>query len=139
LVTSKPGFANVPVGTVFGKCEVDPFCGPTFAGATPDSSHVVLISSVALTSTAQGSGLYEWSAGKLVLVSVLPGPGEEPTSGILGRQGTLSGGTAQHAISDDGSRIFWTGGKGNETLFMRDVPREETILIGKEARFEDGD
>jgi hypothetical protein len=143
LVTGAPGFANVPAGTVFGeevegRCDSGQgvFCGPSFEGATPDLSHVVLESKVALTSTPiprGGGGLYEWSAGKLVLVNVLPGPGGE-----VGEAQAFGGGeNARHAISDDGSRVFWTqGGTGN--LFMRDVPREETIQIGEGVtEFED--
>jgi hypothetical protein len=134
LVTGAPGFANVPAGTVFGNTRGCWGCQPQFVGATPDLGHVVLTSSVALTSTPDPQGgLYEWSAGKLVLVSVLPGPGGEATGGGLGTGGT-AGANARHAISDDGSRIFWTHQETGD-LFMRDVARGETLLIGK--NFED--
>jgi hypothetical protein len=135
LVTGAPGYANVPAGTVFGeevegKCTSADgllLCGPKFFGATPDLSHIVLESKVALTSTPvppNSEILYEWSAGRLTLVSVLPGP-----SGAV--SGVFDG--SRHGISDDGSRIFW--GEGND-LFVRDVPRGETLLIGREANFE---
>jgi hypothetical protein len=130
LVTGKPGYANVPAGTVFGE-----FNGPHFVGATPDLSHVVLNSAAALTSPPTRYGLYEWSGGELVLVSVLPGPGGEAIEGQLGQ--SLN---AWHAISDDGSRVFWTGretGEGTQSLFMRDIPRKETLLIGEGVEFED--
>jgi hypothetical protein len=139
LVTGAPGFANVPAGTVFGEeatvvgttSECVFLCGPQFVGATPDLSHVVLKStSGSLTPTPDPyRGLYEWSAGKLVLVSVLPGPNGGATGGELG-----VGLNARHAISDDGSRIFWTH---SSDLFMRDVLRGETLLIGENVEFED--
>jgi hypothetical protein len=144
LVTGAPGFANVPAGTVFGE-ELTPIgtlgecgflCGPRFVGATPDLSHVVLkLASGALTSTPAPPGtLYEWSAGRLVLVSVLPGLDGEPVKGELGKGGSPK--NAQHAISDDGSRIFWENVE-NGDLLMRDVPRKETLLIGNNVVFED--
>lgn len=139
LVTGAPGFANVPAGTVFGEeaeghCESPDgglLCGPHFVGATPDLSHVVLISVVALTPTpAPKGGLYEWAAGNLTLISRLPGSvGEAANAPELG-----AGLLARHAISDDGSRIFWSA---RGSLFMRDVPREETITISENAQFED--
>lgn len=150
LVTGAPGFANVPAGTVFGQevngeCTGDEhfLCGPRFVGGTPDLSHVVLYSLVALTSTPlpQAGGLYEWSEGKLELVSVLPGQGQKPAAGPrFGTAGPIAPGTganAHHAITDDGSRVFWEAEGG---LYMRDIPKKETLLIshvGEEGNFED--
>ena len=57
--------ANVAPGTVFQD-------QLRFLDATPDLSHVVLGSKVALTSAPSGQGLYEWSAGKLEFVSCCP-------------------------------------------------------------------
>jgi hypothetical protein len=136
MVTSAPGFANVPAGTVFSE-EVDGhcglICGPEFVGGTPDLSHVVLHSTVALTSVpAPHGGLYEWFDGKLTLVSVLPGPVEVAAT-TAPRFGSFFE-NAHHAISNDGSRIFWSGEGG---LFMRDVPRKETLLISNSSEFED--
>ncbi len=145
LVTGKEGFANVPEpGTAFGE-QTDgecpnttaPFCGPTFEGATSDLSHVVLSSKVALTKAAIGQeGLYEWSAGRLAgeplqPVSVLPpnAEGEElPAGGTLnlGLGGTAGGDAGRHAVSDDGSRVFWSAG-GH--LYMRDTVKHKTLLI----------
>jgi DNA-binding beta-propeller fold protein YncE len=88
--------ANVPPGTRFGSkgsgCPVvssgaqDLICGPAFAGATPDLSHIVLKSEVPLTAVAPSNGYYEWSAGTLTSVPFAPGG-------------------ARHGISDDGTRI----------------------------------
>jgi hypothetical protein len=148
FVTGAPGFANVPEGTMFGEEKKGEctgvekvLCGPQFAGGTPNLSHVVLFSYVALTSTplVEGGGLYEWSKGRLVLVSVLPGPEQEASrSPHLGSdQGGImpgNGANARHAISNDGLRIFWTASGG---LYMRDVPRGETLLVSNETDFED--
>jgi DNA-binding beta-propeller fold protein YncE len=128
LVTGAPDYANVPPGTVFGKIEGGGGLfayanGPKFLGATSDLSHIVLSSKVALASTSTGEveGLYEWSAGKLALVSVLPG-GEVATAGlVLGHNNE----NARNAISDDGSRIVWSEkeGFGEEHLYLRDMMR----------------
>ncbi len=46
-----------------------PFCGPYFQDATPDLSHVVVESRVALSEEPGATkGLYEWSAGRLTFV-----------------------------------------------------------------------
>ncbi len=127
FVTGEAGYANVPPGTVFGEQTFGE--GPEFVGATTDLSHVVLASSVALTRTpipgeGQFQSLYEWTAGKLTLVSVLPkGEGGEPVGPANLGQGSN---TARGAISSDGSRIFWQAGTG---LYMRDVAGEESIRL----------
>jgi WD40-like Beta Propeller Repeat len=125
LVTGAAGYANVPSGTVFGeeaKCiKGNIICGPEFVGATPDLSHVVLQSGVALTSTPTGTNnsLYEWSGGKLTLVSLLPG-GEVAGGPLLGFENSA----VRHAISADGSRVVWSaeesGGSGRH-LYVRDL------------------
>jgi hypothetical protein len=139
LVTGTPGFANVPEGTVFGEesegrcrsAEGKLLCGPHFVGATPDLSHVVLQSETALTSApAQKASLYEWSAGKLTPISTV--------ASALGSGVGASGGDQQHAISDDGSRVFMTEIKnGASNLVMRDLADEETLEIAEKGIFED--
>jgi hypothetical protein len=135
--------ANVlPRGTVFGKtggteaqkgipCPPALICGPQFVGASPDASHVVLVSSVALTSTPipdEDWGLYEWGDGKLALINVLPesgGGGVATGAPYLGLKGT----NARHAVSDDGSRVFWSTRGTLDELYMRDVPGGETVQL----------
>jgi hypothetical protein len=127
LVTGKPGFANVPPGTVFGfdpkgeSCPPEVECGPSFINSTPDLKHVLLSSGVALTSTPMSGGpsLYEWSGGKLTPVSVLPG------SSVVGGNdlGTVK---SFRVMSDDGSRIVW--GQGGH-LYLRDTVRGETLQL----------
>src|SRR4029077_4329031 len=113
--------ADTQAGTQFG-------ARVHFVSATADLSHVVLTSSVALTGAESAPGLYEWSAGQLRFVSVLPG--EIPATGLteLGFFGRV----LAHAISDDGSRIIWTlkaenNGRGH--LYMRESTRGETLQL----------
>jgi hypothetical protein len=124
LVTGAPGYANVPAGTKFGEegqCPPETECGPDFVGASPDASHVVLASGVALTSTAAPhGGLYEWSAAvprgeSLQLVSVLPN-GQAVPSPTLGKP---PGQDAWNAISSDGARIFFSDFTAGGGLYMR--------------------
>ena len=105
--------ADVPEGTMFGEegqCPSPPpskkeQCGPEFIGGSPDLSHVILKSTAALTPGANSGGaLYEWAAGRLSLVSVLP-KGEPATSSPnIGRENKV----ARHAVSNDGSRVVWS-------------------------------
>jgi hypothetical protein len=79
LVTGKPGFANVPEGTIFGQthngiaCPPALICGPEFVSGTPDLSRVFISSDVALT-PGGSSGSYEWTDGKLKPNGKLPVP-----------------------------------------------------------------
>ena len=115
--------ANAP-GTEFGGVRV-----LQFAAATPDLSHVVVESAVALKPGLKSEsgcyGLYEWSGGTLQLVSVLPDgsfvPCAELGVGYLG-----SGRNLSHAISNDGARVFFTY---DSHLYMRDMTAEKTIQL----------
>ncbi len=147
LVTGAPGIANVPEGTEFGKAPCGTIeCGPSFGGASPDGSHIVLTSKVPLTEGAPIGSLYEWHAGELQLVSVLPG-GEPAPEGsqlelgsVSGEEGGVPLPVMRNSVSADGSRIVWsTGGvgAGGIHLYVRDAVREETIeLGGTGARFQ---
>jgi NHL repeat-containing protein/WD40 repeat protein len=117
--------ANVPPGTKFGEKEHE----VRVAGATPDLSHIVLHSDVALTAGFVGGqqSLYEWAAGSLRLVSVLTDgkpAGEEGASADLGLHFNV-----RHAISDDGSRIFWSSNGLKHHLYMRDMHLERTVQL----------
>jgi hypothetical protein len=131
--------ANVPPGTKFGQKELY----ITFVSATPDLSHVLFISPEALTSNAFKNGqersIYEWAGGALQLVSVLPdGKPASEEAAATGRALQPAVGyeeqDVRHAVSNDGSRVFWSSGaRGGATgeghLYMRDVARGETIQI----------
>ena len=138
LVTGAPGLADVPPGTVFApepneECR-GIICGPVFVGATPDLSSVVLTSQVALTDEAPvepgGEELYEWSAGKLTLVSILP---EEAGKGVqaatlptLGYGESGESKSVRGAIADNGRRVVWSTASG---LYLRDTLRKQTIEL----------
>jgi hypothetical protein len=116
---------NTPNPTPIGEAE--------FVGATPDFSHVAIGSNVALSGTPGEKGLYEWGAGRLQLVDFLPeSEGGAPAAGFLG---TGESDVARHALSDDGSRIFWTRGEGEQGLYMRDTVKRETVRIGTFGKF----
>ncbi|HEY2142009.1 MAG TPA: hypothetical protein VGG98_08115 [Solirubrobacteraceae bacterium] len=128
LVTSAPGYEDVPPGTPpFGHesdCGSKPICGPDFVGASADLSHVVLTSDVALTGTPvpPGESLYEWSSGHLALISALPesaGPASGPK---LGYQGA----SVHNAISADGTRVVW---EAEHHLYMSEPEKERTIQL----------
>jgi hypothetical protein len=105
-----------------GKCPPQSICGPLFVGATPDASHIVLRSNAKLTEGGpNGPGLYEWSAGRLQFLSLLPkgGAASQPTFG----HGSAS---AKNAISEDGTRIFWMA---EDHIYMTDSVREESIQL----------
>jgi NHL repeat-containing protein len=77
LVTGKPGYANVPAGTVFGEeCAKQGanICGPKFTGATPDLSHIALSSAEPLLGGQNETEGYEWFEGKLSRGNHLRGP-----------------------------------------------------------------
>jgi hypothetical protein len=131
LLTGAPGYADVPQGTKFGGAG-NGFGPVVFVGSNENLTHVILATSVQLTSTFTGSkeGLYEWSADRqaserLQLVSLLPAnvKGEEIPAG----EATLGfRGDTRHAVSEDGSRIVWSGG---DHLYVRDVVRGKTVQL----------
>jgi WD40-like Beta Propeller Repeat len=115
--------ANVPPGTQYGEEEeglcIKVHCGPEVVAVSPDFSHVLLSSPVALTAGSSG-GLYEWAAGKLTFVG----------NGALGAPGENAAKINSHVISDDGSRIFINGSyEGVEGLLLRDTATGETIRL----------
>ncbi|MGH2864523.1 MAG: NHL repeat-containing protein [Solirubrobacteraceae bacterium] len=121
---------NVPAGTKFGGREEKPGVferGVSFLGATPDLSHVVIESKVALKSGTEAveNGIYEWVGGQLQLVSVLPGGAPATPSTALG----YASSDVRHAISNDGSRIVWSEQVGEHHLYMRDTTTAETIQL----------
>ncbi len=144
---------NVPPETTFG--------GATsgermyFAAGTADLSHVLLESPFALTEEAtfensypklSQTNLYEWSAGRLQLVNILPEEeGGKPTRGPE-PQVRLAGGTNLEgypsevnpsALSSDGRRVAWTlgipghlAGASYEGLYVRDMVEGKTVKVG---------
>lgn len=136
LVTGKEGYANVPPGTEFGGDELlGQVSKVTISGASANLDHIALASEVPLVEGGQPNSLYEWTAGRLQPVSVLPaGEGGEVVQGVLGSDQS----STEHAISEDGSRVFWgpgnvgTGSINLTALYLRNVGAEETVRLDTE-------
>ncbi len=129
---------NTPAGTPSVGIEAQ-YEWPHVVAATPDLSHVLLSSPLALAEKARNDldeypkqNLYEWSGGRLQLVNVLP-DGEAAASGYVGHNADV-----RHAVSNDGSRVFWQEDR-NETagfgpLYMRDTVTEQTVQVDTPAQ-----
>jgi hypothetical protein len=110
----RPVYANANAGTA----------------SAPAFGHVVFGANDALTEAVGGiapkapeigaaeQNLYEWAEGQLRLVNVLPGNAEAATGAVVGSGRLLGQAPAfeapdvDHAISEDGSRIFWSEPSG---------------------------
>jgi len=119
-----------------------------FGGATADGSHVIFAANDALTPGthfAPESGhnnLYEWFAGKLYPINVLPG-GESRPGAEFGGVPVAGSGDAYRALSSDGSSVVWTDrseGEGKTRLYVREnstspapttVPVDESHVGGE--------
>ncbi|HEX3909782.1 MAG TPA: hypothetical protein VHW67_03645 [Solirubrobacteraceae bacterium] len=113
--------ANTAAGTAFGN-------HVHFAGASADLGSAVLASEVALNGPGSTPGLYEWSAGALNQVSMLPSGLPAPGLAELG----FLGRTVAGAVSANGSRVVWTKREestGRGHLYLRDLTRGETVQI----------
>jgi hypothetical protein len=124
--------ANAAPGSVFGEEGQCPgpqkaFCGPVFVGATADLGHVVMTSNVPLLGASVKGGLYEWSGGRLSLVSVLSGG--EGGGAVAGELGERGGRNTRGAISADGSRVVWMTNGGQPHLYLYEAAKEESIRL----------
>ena len=121
----------------------------TYAGASADLSQLFFEANDALTGETpfapeavdggeKENNLYEWKGGQLQLVNVLPGnaetaPGAEFASGIqLASNPNSPAPDFSHAISEDGSRVFWSDGAGQ--VYVRE-DGEATMQIPDSGRF----
>ncbi len=133
--------ADVPKGLKFSDDSMFFFAG------TPDLSHVVFGTWLALTPEAVSGGglnLYEWYDGQLQLVNILPDgttqPGAVVGNAIIDRPG--GGEMTARAISSDGRWIVWKYGgdlaaDDEVNLYARDMVAKRTVnLGGLYARFE---
>jgi len=129
----------------------------TYAGANAGTeavepfSHVIFQANDALTPEDPGiapeappvdegeTNLYEWSNGELHLVNVLPGNGEAVPDAVFGSGLLLAlepgneNFNFDHAISEDGSRIFWSR-KSDGQVYVREAGTS-TIEIPDPGRF----
>jgi len=132
LVTGAPGVENVPSGTVFGgasqsggECVIRE-CGPEFVGASPDATHIVLQYKWApLVEGAPLESLYEWSGGRLSVISVLPDESLAP-KGFLGTENETQQHMTRNAVSANGSRVVWSYASH---LYLRDMAKEQTVQL----------
>lgn len=86
-----------------------------------------------LASNTEGNYIYESYEGSLRLVSVLP-DGRAAQGSELGYHYTAGPARVrdvEHAVSDDGSRVFWTAGN---SLYVRENG-ERTTLVAEDAEF----
>jgi hypothetical protein len=136
LVTGAEGVENVPPGTIFGAGQarggecVEGKCGPEILGASADASHVVLTYRFApLIEGAPPRSLYEWAAGQLQLVSILPdGKAVSSIPLALGYKNEI----VRNAISANGSRVVWSSGETQTSvphLYLRDGEKGETVEL----------
>jgi hypothetical protein len=111
---------------------------PTFGGGSADWSHIIFSFDGALTpdATPGEHSLYEWvrAIGEYRLVNILPDGGGvahlNPFSGFGSGEASQSspGADLTHAISEDGSRIFWNDGGLGGNLYLREGG-ERTIQV----------
>jgi hypothetical protein len=103
-------------------------------GVSADGSHVVFGAYAALTPDAVGGAqkqLYEFSEGEIHLVSVMPGGEPSPKNASAGTgpaggfSGDHRGGIWRNAVSEDGSRIYWST---RSRLFLR-IDGEATVPV----------
>jgi hypothetical protein len=115
LVTARPGYADVPPGTKFAhehECPPE-LCGPVFVGASSDGRHVLLN----MHPEPGQQGLYEWSAGTLQFIA----------TGAGAALGAHNEADLRHAVSNDGSRVFYT--LENEHLYMHELGHEAPLQL----------
>ncbi len=108
-------------------------------GLSADASHVFLVASAQLNSeAAEGpkAQIYDRFEGASHLVSVLPGGVADGTGAAVGSGPsgpTVGAGNLDNAVSEDGSRVYWTSGITSlETgkIFIRQHP-EQGIVAGE--------
>jgi hypothetical protein len=119
-----------------------------YAGSSADFTHHLFEANDALTAGAIDGGseennLYDSVGGQLHLVNVLPGGASEPDATFGGPRfsGEESAGEAgeerhdmpdlSHAISADGSRIFWTDLNSGDLYVRENDTQPESPLGGK--------
>ncbi len=135
VITSRP--PNRAAGNKQGSFEV------FFAGASSDFSHILFEANDALTKNAIDGGaqkkdnLYQWVGGQLSLVNVLTSGVTTGPGAVFGSGEELTGSTQgqdySHAISEDGSRIFWTD-QNTGDVYVREN-NTTTTLIPDSGRF----
>ncbi len=114
-------------------------------GFSADGSHTVFRASGKLTGSASENTnyqCYEHFGGKLRLVSVLPSGLANPSNcsiGIPNLGDTPHAAQVQHAVSEDGSRIYWTAWSASDPIgkvgkiYLRENAKNPTLEVSMEA------
>ncbi len=135
--------ANVPPGTKFGGEEVSETGsfsnGAEFLTATPDLSHVLLVSPQVLSGGFEAGfvpvpgrpNVYELAGGSLRLVSVLPSGEGGKAAAEAGVPAKVGDGDLdmRGAISADGERVVFETGQLAGHLYVRDVAHAQTLRL----------
>jgi hypothetical protein len=108
-----------------------------FKGASADGSLSAYEAKAALTPDASGTlfHVYAFSGGEVHLVSVLPDGTQSPAHSVVGQRNADRGqgyaDTVDRAVSEDGSRIFWTSGSelGPGKIYVRENPTQPQSAI----------
>jgi len=130
LVTSKEGFANVPPGTVFSDEPTSAANPVSIEGANEALTSVAVSSKFPLVEGAGERALYLWHDGALEPVSEKP---VDEGGGIVSAQLGSAAVSVRHAVSSDGSRVFWIPGwqsnMDGAALYLRDTVADETVRL----------
>lgn len=130
--------AILPLTSAQPKYRVPKEFAPTLQGVSANGSHVVIRANDRLTDSGPDVGgekplVYEWFKGKLRMVCVLPNGTVGTTGCSAGSANGKSSGftnSLTHAISDDGSRIFWSDSTNeNGKLYVRIDGKNPTVQI----------
>ncbi len=116
---------NVTSGEKWGGAPGERRSEVQYEAATPGLNHLVLKSKVPLTVGASGPGTYEWSEGKLELVSVLPGEPGLPAGGCP----RVSEFGPRHVISNDGDRVIWEDPCEVKHIYMHEAASQRTVQL----------
>jgi hypothetical protein len=109
----------------------------TFGGMSTDAEHVAFAAddAIAPKAVAGQENLYEWNAGQLETINLLPN-GEAVAGATLGGFDETNKSASENyydsyrLISSDGSRVFWTGPERN--IYMHELTPQgpRTVQVG---------
>jgi DNA-binding beta-propeller fold protein YncE len=122
-----PSPPPLPAGTPVGYVDNN-----SVQGRSDDSRHAIFVADAALTPHAATTGnrqIYDRFEGELRLLSILP-DGKPITADVVVGSGWL--GSLDHAVSRDGSRVYWTSSNdasGTGTIYLRQHPEREQSEI----------
>jgi hypothetical protein len=116
--------SNDPEGVVMGGL-VNRVLTEAIEGADASLEHVVFSGPAPVLPDTVAGSLYEWSNGTVVPVSVFPvGEGGADVPARLGTG--LGQDNTRHAVSEDGSLVYWSSGAG---LYVRDTRTGESSRL----------